>query len=199
MKTKPFSESCLQNFKPIISVIEPILSGCNSLLEIGSGTGQHAVYFSDRLSHLKWQTSDCQPYLEGIACWLDDAMLDNILYPIELDVARSSWPDKKYDAIYMANTIHIMHADEVEKMFAQIGEHLVSGGHLLIYGPFNYHGDYTSESNRHFDQWLKDRDSDSGIKHFEEILRLAGESGLMLKKDYAMPANNRLLHFVKKD
>jgi len=197
MKQKPYSESCLQNCEPIFSVIEPLLSSTNSLLEIGSGTGQHAVYFSERLSHLKWQTSDCLPYLEGIRLWVDGAGLGNVLLPLELDVAKSNWPLKSYDAIYMANTIHIMHASEVEIMFDKLATHFESAGQLIIYGPFNYDGQYTSESNQRFDQWLKDRDANSGIKNFEDINAMAKRAGLRLKKDYEMPANNRILHFLK--
>jgi len=197
MNQKPYSESCLQNCEPIFSVIEPLLTSVKSLLEIGSGTGQHAVYFSERLSHLKWQTSDCLPYLEGIKLWIDDAQLGNVLSPIELDVAQSTWPSKYYDAIYMANTIHIMHANEVEKMFEHLAKNLEPDGQLIIYGPFNYNGQYTSESNQRFDQWLKDRDEKSGIKNFEDINAMAERAGLRIKKDYAMPANNRILHFLK--
>lgn len=197
MKQKPYSESCLQNCEPIFSVIEPLLSSTNSLLEIGSGTGQHAVYFSERLSHLKWQTSDCLPYLEGIGLWIDGAELENVLLPIELDVAKSNWPSTSYDAIYMANTIHIMHASEVEIMFTQLANHLESEGQLIIYGPFNYDGQYTSESNQRFDQWLKNRDANSGIKNFEDIHVMAKRAGLSLENDYEMPANNRILHFLK--
>jgi len=197
MKQKPYSESCLQNCEAIFSVIEPLLVSAKSLLEIGSGTGQHAVYFSERLSHLKWQTSDCLPYHEGIQLWIDDAGLRNVLPPIELDVAQSSWPSKKYDAIYMANTIHIMHANEVEIMFKHLAKHIEPTGQLIIYGPFNYDGQYTSESNQRFDQWLKNRDTESGIKNFEDIHAMAELADLRMAKDYAMPANNRILHFLK--
>ena len=195
MKQKPFSESCLQNCEPIFSVIAPLLSEAKTLLEIGSGTGQHAVYFSERLKHMSWQTSDCQPGLDGIRLWLDEAGLDNTPQPLELDVAKSTWPAEQYDAIFTANTIHIMHREEVEIMFRHLGEHLSENGHLLIYGPFNYHGAYTSESNARFDSWLKNRDVESGIKDFEMINKLAADNNLVLENDYSMPANNRILHF----
>ena len=197
MMQKPYAESCVQNREPILSVLKPLLKTAGQVLEIGSGTGQHAVYFAAQMPHLRWQTSDCQPYLAGIRLWLEDAALENTLPPLLLDVAQSAWPEARYDAIFSANTLHIMHHDEVAALFEGAGEALTAEGQLLIYGPFNYQGRYTSRSNEQFDQWLKNRDAASGIKDFEEVKRLAEENGLVLQTDYAMPANNRILHFSK--
>ena len=194
---KPYSESCEQNRDAIFDVIEPIFLAHSSVFEIGSGTGQHAVYFAEKMQHLKWHTSDCQPYLEGIQSWLSDSNLDNVISPVELDVSCSQWPEIKVDAVFTANSIHIMQQRDVVNFMTGVGKMLVAGGNLIIYGPFNYGGNYTSESNERFDRWLKQRDTKSGIKAFEEIEMLADENGMRLEKDYSMPANNHILHFVR--
>ena len=194
---KPYSESCEQNKKPILSVISPVLAECSSALEIGSGTGQHAIYFAQKMPHLQWYTSDCLPYIEGIKAWISDAGLSNVESPIELDVTSSSWPTFAVDAVFSANTLHIMNDLDVKNFMLGVGELLNPQGHLLIYGPFNYAGCYTSASNERFDQWLHSRDPFSGIKHFEKIQLLALENGFKLLDDYEMPANNRILQFVK--
>lgn len=194
---KPYSESCDQNKDPILAVISPIFSSLNSVLEIGSGTGQHAIYFAEMMPHLKWYTSDCQPYIDGINMWLEGAGLPNIVAPVELDVASSNWPNIGVDAVFTANSIHIMSWDEVVHFMSGVGQLLDDSGDLVIYGPFNYQGSYTSESNERFDQWLKNRDANSGIKNFEDLVSLAAQSGMQLVTDYSMPANNRILHFSK--
>ncbi len=194
---KPYSESCEQNKTSILSVISPVFSRLNSVLEIGSGTGQHAVHFSQKMPHLKWHTSDCQPYLEGIDLRLKDACLSNVYKPFELDVSLSPWPAIKIDAVFSANTLHIMHRHDVVNFMKGVGKLLSTSGCLMIYGPFNYKGSYTSDSNEAFDHWLKNRDSLSGIKNFEDIEVLAKKNFMRLVKDYTMPANNRILYFVK--
>lgn len=195
---KPYSESCDQNKDAILSVISAVLSSSSSVLEIGSGTGQHAVYFAEKMPDLKWYTSDCKSYLEGINMWLLDAGLSNVQMPFELDVSSSEWPDLDVDAIFTANSIHIMSQQDMVNFMTGVGHLLGEQGHLLIYGPFNYKGTYTSKSNESFDQWLKGRDSSSGIKHFEEMESQANINGMRLVTDFEMPANNRILHFVKK-
>ena len=197
MKNKPYSESSDQNKDVICEVISPILSGVSSVLEIGSGTGQHAIFFAEKMPHLMWYTSDRQDYISGINCWLEDTKVSNVVAPVELDVSNSIWPLQKMDAVFTANTVHIMSQDEVEHLIKGSSAVIKPGGHLLIYGPFNYNGNYTSESNEKFDQWLKSRDVLSCIKAFEAVRELALENGLLLKKDYAMPANNRILHFIR--
>ena len=194
---KPYSESCDQNKDPILAIISPIFSSHNSVLEIGSGTGQHAVYFAGEMPQLQWYTSDCRSYLEGINMWLEEARLPNIIAPVELNVTTSKWPKIDVDAVFTANSIHIMNWNEVVHFMDGVGKLLGDKGDLVIYGPFNYGGSYTSESNERFDQWLKSRDPKSGIKHFEDMISLADENRLRLISDYSMPANNRILHFRK--
>lgn len=194
---KPYAESSEQNWKPIFSVIQPLLTSSGTVLEIGSGTGQHAVYFSELLPHLTWQCSDRLENHAGINMWIDDAGLDNVLQPLDLDTVQSAWPDITYDALFSANTVHIMNWEAVEAFFAGSGKCLKSGGKLLLYGPFNYDGKYTSDSNARFDEWLKERDPHSGIRDFEALDQLASQAGLKLAKDYEMPANNRLLYWKK--
>ncbi len=190
---KPFSESCEQNRAPILSVISDYLKDAETLLEVGSGTGQHAVYFAAEFPHLRWQTSDRVENHAGIQQWLADARLGNVRPPLPLDVVRDSWPESRFDAVFSANTAHIMGHAEVSALFAGVGGVLAPGGVFMLYGPFNYAGDYTSDSNRRFDQWLKERDPASGIKDFEWLDELAGEAGMASLADHAMPANNRIL------
>ncbi len=194
---KPYSESCDQNKEPILAVILPVFSSLSSVLEIGSGTGQHAIYFAENMPHLKWYTSDCRSYLAGINMWLDDAGLPNVLPPFELNVTESSWPKLDVDAVFTANSIHIMSQQDVLNFMSGVGNLLAEQGELMIYGPFNYNGQYTSSSNESFDQWLKSRDPLSGIKHFEDMVALANKNRMQLVADHAMPANNRILHFKK--
>jgi len=194
---KPFSESCDQNRPHILEALRTELAGCKRLLEIGSGTGQHAVYFAPEFPHLLWQTSDVPACHDGINAWRDDPAAHNVLPPIALDVCKDTWPDSIYDAVFSANTVHIMSWPEVKCLFTGIGTTLDKGGVFCLYGPFNYNGNYTSDSNARFDQWLKDRDPLSGIRDFEALQELAAEAGLELRKDYAMPANNRTLVWSK--
>ncbi|WP_456373763.1 DUF938 domain-containing protein [Thiolapillus sp.] len=194
---KPYSESCEQNRVPILNVLQPRLRTCRRLLEIGSGTGQHAVYFGAAMPHLIWQTSDREENLPGIRKWLEEADLPNVRQPLLLDVAQDAWPDVQIQAVFSANTVHIMHWPEVQALFAGVGKCLPEKGRFLLYGPFNYNGDYTSDSNRSFDAWLKARDPRSGVRDFEALNELAAQAGLILQEDIAMPANNRILHWEK--
>ncbi len=194
---KPYSESCDQNRDPIFDVIQPLLKECKKVLEVGSGTGQHAVYFAQKMSHLIWQTSDQQPYHEGIKLWLADAKLDNTPAPIALNVSSDTWPDEKFDVIFSANTVHIMAWDNVVDFFANAPKRLNSGGLFILYGPFNYNQQYTSESNARFDSWLKQRDPQSAIRDFEALDKLANNTGMTIKADHALPANNRILVWEK--
>jgi cyclopropane fatty-acyl-phospholipid synthase-like methyltransferase len=190
---KPYSESCEQNRAPILEVLRIELTGRSRLLEIGSGTGQHAVYLAPEFPDLVWQTSDVIDAHPGIMAWLAEAGLPNVRPPLALDVCKNEWPGDNYDAIFSANTLHIMSWPEVECFFQNAAATLEPGGVFCVYGPFNYNGGYTSESNSLFDQWLKQRDPLSGIRDFEALERLALGAGLVLRKDYEMPANNRTL------
>ena len=192
MSEKPYAESCDQNKEPILAVLCRLFARTRSVLEIGSGTGQHAVHFAAAMPHLIWQTSDLAENHPGIHTWLDEAELPNTRQPIDLDV-RGHWPAQTYDAIFSANTVHIMSWPEVERCFEGVGKILAAGGRFALYGPFNYDGRYTSDSNRRFDGWLKQRDPLSGIRDFIDLNRLAEAQGLVFEEDIEMPVNNRIL------
>jgi SAM-dependent methyltransferase len=189
---KPYSEACEENKVPILRVLQRLFRDRYRVLEIGSGTGQHAVHFAATMPYLTWQTSDLEENLPGIRAWLREASLPNVPDPIPLDVG-GSWPADSYDGIFSANTTHIMAWSEVERLFQGIGGVLKSGGCFALYGPFNYRGDYTSESNRRFDQWLRSRDPTSGIRDFEALDALAAANRLRFSEDVEMPVNNRIL------
>ena len=188
---KPHAPSCERNRDPILAVLQPRLAEARRVLEIGSGTGQHAVHFAAAMPWLQWQCSDRGDNLPGIAMWLDDAALANTPVPLELDVAKGPWPPQTFDAVFSANTLHIMDWDDVQAFFRGVARVLAPGGVLVVYGPFNYNGAYSSDSNREFDAWLKARDPRSAIRDAEAVDALAGAVGLVLEEDLAMPANNR--------
>ncbi len=225
---KPYAESCEKNKEPILAVLKVIFAGRKRVLEIASGTGQHAVYFGRELPHLAWQPSELAQHLAGIQAWLDEAQLPNVLAPLALDVNSARWPFIKSvhpdittnhstrlskdasqvsgyehvegsalsvspDAIFNANTVHIISWPEVERLFAHIARTIAPGGCVCFYGPYNYAGKFTSASNARFDAWLKSRDPNSGVRDFEAVNRLAASHGLELQRDIAMPSNNRIL------
>jgi cyclopropane fatty-acyl-phospholipid synthase-like methyltransferase len=192
---KPFSPSCERNKDPILSAIRTLLINKKSVLEVGSGTGQHAVYFAKEMPWLTWQCSDLQENLAGLDMWITEAALSNLPPPVNLDVSNTLLRPQ-FDVIYTANTLHIMSIEQVTYFFKLIGEWARSVKEVLIYGPFNYAGEYTSTSNAQFDSWLKKRDPVSGIRDFEWIIDLATQNHLTLENDIEMPANNRLLHLV---
>ena len=194
---KPYSVACDNNRQPILEVIEVLFAGCKDVLEIGSGTGQHAVYFAEQLPHLTWHSSDVPENHAGIELWLNEANLPNTPLPLALDVTRARWPELDVDAVFCANTIHIISWDAVKAMLAGVGRLLQDNGLLALYGPFNYNHAYTSDSNARFDKWLKQRNPESGIRNFEDVEQLANAAGLRLRHDYAMPANNRLICWIK--
>ena len=192
---KPYSQACENNKDPILNELAPRLSVCKSVLEIGSGTGQHAVYFSSKMPSLNWHTSDRLENHSGIIEWIDESHLTNVVSPINLHVLNDEWPTEKFDAVFTANTCHIMCWEEVVAMFKGVKNTLGTNGLFVIYGPFNYQGHYTSESNKNFDAVLRSRDPASGIRNFEEVLLLANKNNLDFIDDITMPANNRLLFF----
>ncbi len=195
---KPFASSCAENQDPILEILAPVLARASRVLEIGSGTGQHAVHFAAHLPHLTWQASDVAEYLPGIRLWRAEAELPNLPEPLELDVA-APWPAGDYDAAFSANTVHIMGEREVEALFAGLPRLLSPGAPFALYGPFNYGGRYTSDSNARFDVWLKDRDPRSGIKDRDTLAALGEANGLTLTEDHPMPCNNRILVFRRRD
>ncbi|MEM9102401.1 MAG: DUF938 domain-containing protein [Pseudomonadota bacterium] len=194
---KPFSQACENNKQPILEALTPIFKESSTILEIGSGTGQHAVFMAANLPHLIWQTSDREDNIPGIRAWLEDAPSPNCKMPLVLDVSEDLWPISYFDGVFSANTSHIMDWQTVHDMFTGIGKRLKASGVFVLYGPFNYQGQFTSLSNQQFDTHLKLRDPQMGIRDFEDIENLAKSVQLFLIDDIAMPANNRLLVFKK--
>jgi len=196
--TLPYSQACENNKGPILEVLQPLFDNVTTVLEIGSGTGQHAEFFAAAMPHLTWQTTDMADNLSGIQQRIDQARLRNVPPVIEFDVNRHQLPNGKFDAVFTANTLHIMSWRTVEQMFATISSLLNPRGQLCIYGPFNYGGTYTSGSNELFDQSLRSRNAQMGIRDIEKVQQLAQCFNFNPLKDYQMPANNRLLHFYRR-
>ena len=197
MPPLPFSEACERNKGPILEVLRAAFAPCRAVLEIGAGTGQHAVHFASHLTHLAWQPTDRAEYLAGLAARVAAEGPANLRAPFEFDVARPAPLPGTFDAIFSANTLHIMSWPEVEAFFAFAGRALGPGGTLAVYGPFRYRGRFTTESNEHFDRALRERDPASGIRDFEAVDALARAIGLRLVDDVAMPANNRCLVWTR--
>ncbi len=193
---KPYSPACDRNKDAILDTLRSHFADRRQVLEIGSGTGQHAVHFAAALPHLVWQTSDRADYLPGIRQWLAEAGLPNTPPPLALDVG-GPWPSARFDAVFSANTLHIMGWDEVQAFFAKLPGILTADAHLSIYGPFHYGGQSTSASNAEFDAALKADDPRRGIRDFEAVDALAREQGFRLVEDRAMPANNRCLNWQR--
>jgi len=191
------SEACERNKEPILAVLRSAFADVSRILEIGSGTGQHAVHFARHLPHLRWQPTDLAENIESLAERVRAEGPENLAPPLELDVRRQPWPVRGVDGIFSANSLHIMSFDSVREFFRGAGEVLTRSGRLCVYGPFNYDGHYTSESNAAFDRYLKVRDPDSGIRDFDAVDSLARGVGLSLEADHAMPANNRTLVWRK--
>lgn len=189
---KPFAPACERNRDPILAVLRQHFVDRRTVLEIGSGTGQHAVHFAQALPHLHWQATDRADNLPGIRRWLDEAALPNTPPPLELDV-RAAWPQQSYDALFSANTLHIMGWAEVERMFSKLPMVAASDAVLAIYGPFNVGGHPTSDSNAAFDAALRAADPQRGLRDVEAVDALALAAGFILQQDHAMPANNRCL------
>jgi cyclopropane fatty-acyl-phospholipid synthase-like methyltransferase len=196
-RDKPFSQACENNKAPILAILAPLLRNKTHLLEIGSGTGQHAVWLAPQLPQLIWQTSDLIENHSGILRWLNDHPAANLRDPIALDVMSAQWPDSSVDSVFSANTAHIMAWHEVEAMFEKVSTNLPFNGIFGLYGPMKYAGKHTSESNRLFDLRLRERATHRGIREFHEINQLALNGDLILLDDHAMPANNRLLIWQK--
>jgi len=194
---KNYSDASERNRGPIVAVLKRVFADRRHVLEIGSGTGQHAAYFAPELPHLDWQPSDVAENLPSIRVWRDEAQTRRLLEPLELDVDRP-FPAVSADAVFSANTSHIMSWPQVEKMFAGVAALLPPGGAFALYGPFHYGGKPTSPSNAEFDAWLRRRDPASGVRNIEDVRELAARLGLDLEEDNAMPANNRMLVFRRR-
>lgn len=195
---KQFSPSCERNQEPILAVLRGIFTTPGLVLEIGSGSGQHAVHFARALPHLTWQPTDIAENLPSIAAWRAEAGLPNLREPLVLDLFADDWPVKQAQAVVCINTIHIVSWPGVERLFAGAGRVLAPGGILYVYGPYRYAGHPLEPSNEDFDRWLKARDPASGVRLFEDVDRLAGQNGLALAGDGVMPANNRSIWWVKR-
>jgi cyclopropane fatty-acyl-phospholipid synthase-like methyltransferase len=187
------SEACERNKGPILAVLGGELAASRSVLEIGSGTGQHAVHFARHLPHLTWQPTELGAELDPLEERIRLEGPPNLRAALALDVRAHPWPVERVDAVFSANTLHIMAWDAVEHFFRGVGEVLATPGVLCVYGPFRYHGGYTSDSNAEFDRFLRRRDPSSGIRDFEALERLAAAAGLALAADHVMPANNQTL------
>ena len=190
MSDKPFSASCERNREPILEVLRGHFADRHKVLEIGSGTGQHAVHFAAALPDLTWQSSDRSPNLPGIRTWLGDAALPNTPAPLALDVNAEPWPGTQFDAIFSANTLHIMSWPEVQRLFARLPGFSSVDAKLVIYGPFKRGGRFTSDSNEAFDRSLRDSDPHMGIRDAEAVDALAEAAGFDSLVAIAMPANN---------
>jgi len=193
----PFSQAAENNSEAILVQLRALLANARSVLEIGAGTGQHASAFAAAMPQLCWQPSEHPDALNTLRPRCEKSALKNLGDPIALDICHHTWPDPWPDAVYTANTLHIVAKDVVEKFFTACGERAKKDSLLIIYGPFNYNGQYTSQSNANFDLWLKDRSPASAIRDVEWVQVLATGAGFTLQADTAMPANNRLLVWRK--
>ena len=194
MFDKPFSQACENNKQPIFDVLNRVLMDRKNLLEIGSGTGQHAAYFAPKLTHLEWHTSDMPDKHLGIEAWLVDTACKNLHRPLSFIIGTSTWPISDIDAVYTANTTHIMQPSEAQIMMQLVADNLPDGGVFCQYGPYSFQGQHTSESNEAFDQHLSEQGC-GGIRDIEELTFWA--KPLVLIEKVAMPANNFILIWQK--
>ena len=197
MSSLPVAPAAERNTGPILGVLERELEGLGSVLEIGSGTGQHAVAAAARLPGIVWQPTELSDRLGGIRAHIAASGLDNVMEPTVLDVHRSSAPGR-FDAVFTANTLHIVDQDGVSALVAVAAGSLLPGGLFLCYGPFRRQGAFSTPSNRAFDADLRRRGSGMGIRDLDEIDALCGRARLHRIRSYAMPANNLLLVWEKR-
>lgn len=196
--SRPYAAACDRNREPIAERLADWLPACARVLEIGSGTGQHAVFFGERFAGVTWQTSDVAENHAGIRAWIEFGGRHNVLAPIELDVLRDAWPTGPFDGVFSANSAHIMPVEAVQQMFAGAGRVLATHGFFFLYGPVNRNGEFTSESNRAFDAELRTRAAHMGLRDDRLLIEFGRAAGLELAADYAMPANNRSLVFRRR-
>jgi len=197
IQTKPFSQACENNKEVILQKIALVFDQPGTILEIGTGTGQHAVHFAKNLPHIIWQPSDQAENYQLCLPWLAEAELPNINRPLVLDVNTRSWQIPPINGVFSANTAHIMSWPDVEAMFRGVSANLHNGEAFCLYGPFNYNGQFSSPSNRQFDEYLKNRNSTMGIRDLDDLKKIGTANGLDLEADFEMPANNRLLVWRK--
>jgi len=187
---KRSSTSCERNQQPILEQLSRLLKDHQQVLEVGSGTGQHAVFFAQHLPHLTWHTSDAKENHPSINAWIEEFPCQNLRSPIAFLFGQQAWPDIPVDAIFTANTTHIMQKSDAELMMKMVSKELQKGGLFCQYGPFNIDGEYTSEGNRTFDIHLENEGC-GGIRDINELTEWA--TGLKLIEKIPMPANNFLL------
>ena len=199
MAERPYAESAVRNATPILEVLGREFGGASRVLEIGSGTGQHAVAFAAAMEHLHWQTSDLVENHAGIRAWIDGSGIKNIAPPLSMDVRDACVEQGAYDAVFSANTAHIMGIDAVEKMFSLVGKALRPGGVFCLYGPFRQGGELNSQSNADFDANLRQRDSVMGIRDIEKLDQFALSAGLQRVRFYAVPSNNNVAVWIRGD
>ena len=196
--TKPYSASCERNWKPIADILKKFITNeSQTLFEIGSGTGQHAVYIAPYFPKLTWITSDILSNHDGIKKWLNETKTNNIKGPFEYEIGKNDFPCKQCDIVFTANSLHIMSWKNAKQLIQCSSKQLGNKALFIVYGPFKYGGTYTSQSNSDFDQWLHTRDSNSAIRNFEDIQHHMISNGLFLLNDFQMPANNQMLIFQK--
>jgi SAM-dependent methyltransferase len=193
----PLSAACERNKDSILEVLRVRFADRARVLEIGSGTGQHAVHFARALAHLTWHPTEQLAYLADLAERVKLEGGHNLRPPTLLDVTQAVWPVRSADAMFTANTLHIMSWPEVIALYRGVGAVLAPGGVFCVYGPFRYDGRYTSDSNQEFDRMLQERDPQSGLRDIQAITSLAEQYGLILDADHDLPANNRLVVFTK--
>lgn len=195
--TLPFSQSSEKNKLPILETIRPYLNRVGSVLEIGSGTAQHGEYFARNFPKLIWQCTDIPENLETTQRRIIASTLSNLPMAKTLNVNDEDWNCGRYECVYSANSLHIMSANSMINFFRGLNQCMDKLAWLLLYGPFKYKGSFTTESNAHFDVWLKQQNPESGVRDFEQVKELAEAVGLSLEEDNPMPANNQLLVFTK--
>ncbi|MFT5710885.1 MAG: hypothetical protein ACI8QT_001585 [Halioglobus sp.] len=189
----PFSQACENNKAFIAEYLQVLFAGCSEVLEIASGSGQHATFFADLLPTVRWQPTEIPANMTRLTPRCKAYTGTNLLPPRPLDVCARPWSVNVPDAIFTANSLHIMPLAAVQQLFFELGQCARAGTLLAVYGPFNYNGQYTSEGNAQFDIWLAAQHPKSAIRDFEQVIEWANEAGFVLADDHSMPANNRLL------
>lgn len=199
MAERPYAEYAARNAAPILEILQREFGSASHVLEIGSGTGQHAVAFAAAMDHLHWQTSDLDENHAGIRAWIDGSGIENIAPPLSMDVRDAGVERGAYDAAFSSNTAHIMGIDAVERMFFLVGETLRPGGVFCLYGPFRQGGEFNSQSNADFDANLRQRDFVMGIRDIEKLDEFALAAGLQRVRFYAVPSNNNVAVWIRED
>lgn len=198
MMSRPFSQACENNKRPILAHLQNVFRAGSTVLEIGSRTAQHVTFFAEMMPSVRWQPTDIAENMPILVEALAERELTNVAPPVMLDVTMNPWPvdamvTDTFDGVFSANTLHIMPASAVEHFFAGVGKALAANGRLCVYGPFKYNGEFTTQSNADFDASLREKYPLSGLRDFEWVDSLARAQGLSLVSDFAMPANNQML------